>query len=496
MNTDWSLGGQMRNRIALAILTIAFSISFTGAEKAMAEPVYETIDCGFKMTGIDLTCGFVEVPENRAKPDGRKIPVHFVRAGATGDAPLPDPIVYLGGGPGMHATLGANTMIWGNRARLVKRDLIVVDQRGTGHSNPLDCFDHGTDAGADVVRQLFSHDFFDAETFRACMQELLKKADLTQYTTTASVEDIEEIRRALGYEKINLSGGSYGTRWALEYMRRRPESVRSAVLYGVAPPSELLVERVARDFQRNLDALIVACESDDVCSREYPEFHEQLDRILQAVKEKPVEVTVRVGDKKVPVTMNYEQLVTAMRFTFYSVHQAAALPSQVQAAAGGDYRPFADNLTATSIQLHNIVAEGLWASVKCAEELPFIDYERAKRLSGGTVLGTLRLESEREICSIWPRGAIPKDFNQPVESDVAALLIAGEFDPATPLDLAEETVRHLSNGLLVRVANRSHWGLRGSCIDGIVDRFLETGSVEGIDVDCASKFERPPFTVN
>lgn len=485
----------MRHRLALAVLTIVLSVSPTGAGDAPREPTYETIDCGFKMTGIDLTCGFVEVPENRAKPDGRMIPVHFVRAGATGDAPLPDPIVYLGGGPGLHATPGANGVIWGNRARLEKRDLIVVDQRGTGRSNPLDCFDHGADGGAEVVRQLFNRDFFDRETFRACMQELSKKADLTQYTTTASVEDIEAIRRALGYEKINLSGGSYGTRWALEYMRRHPESVRGAVLYGVAPPSELLVERVARDFQRDLDALIAACESDDACSQAYPEFDEQLGRIFKAVRKKPVEVVVRVGGEIVPVTMNYEQLVTAMRFTFYSVHQAAALPSQVQAAAGGDYTPFADNLTALTMQLHNMVAEGLWASVKCAEELPFIDYERAKRLSAGTALGTLRLESEREICSIWPRGAIPEDFNQPVESDVPAVLIAGEFDTATPLDLAEKTVRHLSNGLLVRVAKRSHWGLRGPCIDGIVDRFLETGSVEGIDAGCASKFERPPFIV-
>lgn len=486
----------MRHCLALRVLTVVLSVSFAGAGDAPPEPAYETIDCGFKMPGIDLTCGFVEVLENRAKPDGRKIPIHFVRAGATGDGPLPDPIVFLGGGPGMHATPNANGMIRANRARLVKRDLIVVDQRGTGRSNPLDCFDHGAAAAADVVRELFSRDFFDMDTFRACRQELSKKADLAQYTTTASVEDVEAIRRALGYAKINLFGGSYGTRWALEYMRRRPESVRSAVMFGVAPPSELLVERVALDFQQNLDALIAACESDDDCARAYPKFREQLGQVLAAVKDKPVEVAVSVGGEKVSVTMNYEQFVTAMRFTFYSVHQAAALPSQVQAAAGGDYTPFANNLSATSIQLHNMVAEGLWASVKCAEELPFIDYERAKRLSAGTVLGTLRLESERKICSIWPRGAIPEDFNQPVESDVPALLIAGELDTATPLDLAEKTVRHLSKGLLVRVAKRSHWGLRGPCITGIVDRFLETGSVEGIDSGCASKFERPAFIVN
>jgi pimeloyl-ACP methyl ester carboxylesterase len=271
--------------------------------------------------------------------------------------------------------------------------------------------------------------------------------------------------------------------------------VRAAVLYGVAPPSELLVERVARDFERDLDALVAACAAEDACSQAYPKFGKQLSQVLEAVRKEPVKVVVRADGKEVHVTMNYEQLVTAMRFTFYSVHQAAALPSQVQAAANGDYNPFADRLMALSIQLHNLVAEGLWASVKCAEELPFIDYERATRLSSGTVLGNLRLDTEREICSVWPRGTIPEDFNQPVESTVPTILIAGEFDTATPLDLAEKTARHLSNGLLVRVANRSHWGLRGSCIDGIVDRFLETGSVEGIETGCAANFERPPFVV-
>jgi pimeloyl-ACP methyl ester carboxylesterase len=396
----------------------------------------------------------------------------------------------------MHATPGANGVIWNNRARLKSRDLVVVDQRGTGRSNPLDCIEHDANGGADVVRRLFGRDFFDGEMFRACLQKLSKDADLTQYTTTASVEDIEAVRRALGYAKINLSGGSYGTRWALEYMRRRPESVRAAILYGVAPPSELLVERVARDFQRDLDALIDACESDSDCSRAYPEFATQLEQVLASVKKKPVDVVVRVAGEKVPVSMNYEQLVTAMRFTFYSVHQAAALPSQVKAAANGDFAPFADRLTALSIQLHNLIAEGLWASVKCAEELPFIDYERGKRLSSGTALGNLRLDNEREICSVWPSGAIPEDFNQPVVSAIPTILIAGEFDTATPLELAEEAARHLSNGLLVRVANRSHWGLAGNCIDGIVDRFLESGSVEGIDTGCAAAFVRPPFVVN
>lgn len=485
----------MLQRLMLVLLSLLVLTPAASAAEA-PEPSYTPIDCGFKMRGIELTCGYVEVPENRARPGGRSLPIHFIRAGATGEDSKPDPIVFLGGGPGLHATPGANGVIYGNRKLLAERDLIVVDQRGTGRSNPLDCIEHGDDAGAEVVRRVFEIDFFDGPSFDRCLRKLSEVADLTQYTTTASVEDLEEVRRALGYEQVNLSGGSYGTRWALEYMRRYPESIRSAVLYGVAPPSELLVERVAMDFQRDLDATVAACEADNACAARYPGFRKQLATLLATIREKPVEVEIRSGGEQVPVTMNYEQFVTAMRFSLYSVHMAAALPARVDAAAQGDYTSFADSVSALSVPLHNSVAEGLWASVKCAEELPFIDEARARKQSTGTALGLLRLESELEVCEVWPRGKVPEDFNQPVRSAVPALLLAGEFDTATPLELAEKAVRHLPNGRLVSVPNRSHWGLRGGCIDEIVAQFLDSGSAESVDDSCAAGYERPPFVIN
>jgi pimeloyl-ACP methyl ester carboxylesterase len=218
--------------------------------------------------------------------------------------------------------------------------------------------------------------------------------------------------------------------------------------------------------------------------------------VLERVRRQPVEAEVSAAGRKVAVQLDYERLVTALRFMFYSVHQAAALPRQVRAAHAGDYGPFANLYTRLTVDLQNGISEGLWASVKCAEELPFIDVERARKQSADTMLGTLRLDSEVSICSVWPRGKAPEDFNQPVVSDVPALLIAGELDPATPPELAESAARHLSNGLLVRVANRSHWGLAGPCVDGIIDRFLDGASPEGIDTACASAFERPPFPVD
>jgi len=457
------------------------------------------VDCGDSTGDLDVLCGYVEVLENRTRPQGRRIPLHFVRVTATGKNPAPDPLVFLAGGPGQGSTPAAMGQVLRNSDRLTRRDLLIVDQRGTGRSNPLDCISHDLQGDPGAFRRLFEKPFFDPERFRSCIEELSPRADLRQYTTLAAVEDLEELRLALGYERLNLEGGSYGTRYALEFLRRHPESVRSAVLRGVAPSFGLLVETVARDSQDALDALVAACAADGPCSETYPDFGGELSRVLERVRQEPVKVTLNnpgTGSEE-EVTLNYSQLVTALRYSLYSVRRAATLPARVRAATEGDYAPLAGILGDLLPALHNAVAEGLWASVICSEEVAFVDTERARELSRGTALGTQRLDAETAICSFWPRGEVPEDFHDPVVSDVPVLLIAGQYDPASPLRLAERAARHLAHGTLVAVANRSHWGLGGDdCIEEIVAEFLEAGSGEGIDVSCAASYERPAFDVS
>jgi pimeloyl-ACP methyl ester carboxylesterase len=454
-------------------------------------------DCGFSVDGVELDCGFIEVAENRDLDGrGRYIPYFFVRARATGPDRATDPLVELVGGPGQHASDFARDIVQRDLPRLGRRDLLIVDQRGTGRSNRLDCFSHDLAADPDALRKLFDQDFFDPGAFRRCLAELETRADLTRYTTTASAHDLEELRVALGYDVLNLRGGSYGTRLGLEYIRRYPESVRSAVLAGVAPGSALLVETVARDFQDALDAVIEACEAEEACAAAYPGFRAELHALLEEVDGQAVTVALphpATGDPH-EVRLRHAQLITALRYTLYSVRLSAGLPKQVRAAADGDWTPLAGMLPALLVGLHNAVAEGMWASVKCAEELPFIDPERARKLSSGTLMGTLRLDDEMAICSFWPRGEAAPDFHEPVRADVPVLLIAGEFDPASPLGLAEEAAKHLGRGVVVRVRNRSHWGLGGdACVDGLVEAFLEAGHGDDLDVGCATEYERPPF---
>ena len=448
--------------------------------------------------GVDarVDCGHIRVLESRAAAGGREIEIHFVRARAVGDDPAPDPVFVLTGGPGEHASRSTAQRLRSKVRFLERRDVVIVDQRGTGRSNPLDCEEYDLEADPSGFQRLFDVDFFDAETMRRCRAELESRADLTQYTATAIAADIDAVRAALGYDRINLDGGSWGTRLGLEIIRRHGERVRSAILAGVAPPTAILVETVARDFQDALDALVRDCRADTACSAAFPDFESQLKEVLARLEREPATVElVNPGTSQAePIRLRHAQLLTAIRFSLYSTGLSSALPLQVRAASEGNLAPISGLLPELLYQLKNLVSEGMWASVKCAEELPFVDLDRARSLAEGTLMGTLRLDQERAICETWPRGRVPEDYHDPVVSKVPVLLLTAELDPTSPARLGAQAAQHLENSTLVEVANRSHWGLGGNdCMRGIVMDFLEEGSGEGVDTSCATRFERPPF---
>jgi len=480
-----------------------FAAAFFGAAAGVPAPAPEPepaslviADCPQEGVEARVECGHIMVPENRDVPDGRRIEIHFVRARAVGAHPAPDPVFVLVGGPGENASRNTAARLRGRGDSLQRRDVVVIDQRGTGRSNPLDCEAYDLKADPSAFRRLFDVDFFDPAGMQRCRERLESRADLTQYTATAIAADLDAVRAALGYGKINLEGGSWGTRLGLEYIRRHGASVRSAIFSGVAPSTSILVESVARDFQDALDALVRDCRADAACAAAFPQLEAQLKGVLERVGREPVTVElVNPGTgRPEPVVLRQEQLLTAIRFALYSTDLSAALPLQVKAASEGHFAPIASLLPRLLYELKNAVSEGMWASVKCAEELPSVDLARAHRLAQGTLMGTLRLDQERAICDVWPRGSVPPDYHDPVVSDVPVLVLTGELDPTAPPRLGPETVRHLSRATLVEVAKRSHWGLGGNeCLDGIVKRFLEAGSGAGIDTSCARAFRRPPF---
>jgi pimeloyl-ACP methyl ester carboxylesterase len=272
----------MRNqRVALAVF-IALGLFGTAAPAPAAEPPHRPELTPCKQPGLppEALCGTYEVFENRAARSGRKIPLQIVVVPATGPARLADPIVYFAGGPG-EASIPQGLAVTGQLSSVAsKRDVLLVDLRGTGRSGGLFCTELQNDLQSSL--QGFLDDFLPADKMHACRDRLKKEADLSWYTTDAAVDDVEEVRTALGYGPLNLIGISYGTRAVLTYLRRHPKSVRTAMLEGVLTPEERYPLGMARATQEALDGLIAECEGDAACRGAFPKLRQDLDAVLAA----------------------------------------------------------------------------------------------------------------------------------------------------------------------------------------------------------------------
>ena len=366
---------------------------------------------------------------------------------------------------------------------------MLVDQRGTGASNPLRC----ALAGNSDYLQGYLEPIFQPELFRDCLARLEPRADLTQYTTPVAMDDLAELLDELGYGEVNLIGGSYGTRAALVFMRRHPERVRTAVLNGVAPIAFKNPLFHAREAQSALELLFDACAADPGCGAAFPALPEEFAAVMARLEETPGRVTaVHSGtEEDVELTLSREAFAEALRVMMYYTPTARQVPLAIHRASEGDYKPFVQLGLQANRSLRDQLAFGMLLCVTCSEDLPRISEEEIRRETAGTFLGDGRVRSQAEVCSFWPRGAVPADYGEPVRSEAPALILSGTFDPVTPPRFGEEAARHLPNSLHV-VAPGSH-GLGGACIDGLIAALLQSGSVEGLDTSCVESLRFPAF---
>lgn len=452
--------------------------------------------CEESFDGVEADCGQMLVYENRQTKSGRIIPINFIRVRAKTDRPAADAVFALTGGPGQGATGAPANAIAALRS-LDARDLVLVDQRGTGGSNPLDCIHYDLENDPGAFQEMFETAYFGADRFRECMERLNEVADLTQYTTSMIADDINDLRDALGYEQMMLAGGSYGSTLGLEIIRRHGGYVRAAVFRGVIPQWINQTETLAKDMEDALQRLIDDCAADGARNAAFPDFEKDLHVVLGRFAEGPVAVELPhpMTNEKTKVLVGYDELATAIRYTLYSTQFSAELPLAISNAKDGDYARLTQLLPTVLLGLSNTVSEGMWASVRCAEEFPALDEARARKLAEGTVLGVQRIDSGLAICAFWPRGAAAADFHQPFSSDVPVLMIDGGVDAATPPWMAQEIVERFSNLKLVIVPNRSHYGLGGGCIEDFVDTFVNTADAHAVDDACVKDFERPPFVL-
>src|SRR5690349_4363135 len=313
-------------------------------------------------------CGMLSVPENRSIEGGRKIDLRVVVFPATGRHRAPDPVFYIAGGPG--SSIVEDAPGFASDPPLVRehRDIVLVDQRGTGGSHPINCLFYGPPDSL----QSFLGDFMPLDAVRRCRAQYAKDTDLTQYTTTIAAADLDAVRAALGAERINLSGGSYGTRAAQEYMRRYPHRVRAAALFGVVPPSEAMPQHFARDAQRSLDAVVAECAADASCKAAFPRLADDVRSVFAGLTRAPARVK-----QSATVSLSYDMVAETLRYMLYSSTEAGLIPVVMHAAANGDYGWIARRaLRARGANTGNGMFDGLYVAITCAEDLPRTDPAR------------------------------------------------------------------------------------------------------------------------
>jgi pimeloyl-ACP methyl ester carboxylesterase len=441
----------------------------------------------------DVLCGVLQRPLDPAHPERTRIGIRYVVVPAMARRKFADPVFLLAGGPGQSAiAVAAATMpVFGRLNN--RRDIVFVDQRGTGGSAPLICADAepaslGEQADPDRQYRLTVQ----------CKAELLKlpyiksESDLGLFTTSIAVQDLDAVRRELGAERIDLVGGSYGTRVALEYQRQFPKAVRRSVLDGVAPPDMALPASFSTDNQAALDALLAACAAAPPCARDHPDLRGRFAALLQSL---PRTVSaphpLRGGSEAFVLTR--EMLLSAVRNALYAPALASALPQAIDTAARGDLVGLIGLNASFATRKETRLAAGMHLSVVCAEDVPRL---AANDDTPGKDFGIDFARFYERMCAGWPRGEVPAAFYGLVASAAPVLVLSGGIDPATPPRHGERVVRAL--GPMARhvvVANAGHGVLGLGCMRDVLYRFIdarEDRDALAVDAGCAAGVPRPP----
>lgn len=440
-----------------------------------------------QVPGVDdeVLCAQIKVLENRAAPEGRSIELRVVvlpsrRRSASA------PVFFLQGGPGAASSEMAPSL---SRSPLREHhDLVLMDQRGTGGSNPLRC---GPDDPLSGLEVIFTGEM--TGDLASCRDKM--DADLRYYTAVEAMKDLDEVRATLGHERINLWGASYGSLEALEYVRRHPKRVRALVIQGVAPPALFTSLSVARNAQWALDATVAACELNAECQSAFPDVLGELESVLASLSEKPVKISVRDprSGEQGTLVITRDLFAGVLRFLLYDGQLAGRIPSIVRAARTGEFEDLATIAAKFASLIGGSLYTGAVLSAFCSEDVDRFTEQQIREASEGTFLGpTLALNLKRS-CEGWPRGNLPDDFHDDASFEGPVLLLSGELDPVTPPFWADEAATHLPNSRHVVLPEAGHFLGPQDCVQGIMARFFEAGTVEGLDASCAERVRRRQF---
>ncbi|MCS6120856.1 alpha/beta fold hydrolase [Shewanella baltica] len=434
-----------------------------------------------------LNCGFVTVPENPNKPDGKQIQVHYVVLPAVKNVNHEEALLAIAGGPGQSAidnAAGFDAMLSKVRQQ---RDILLIDQRGTGRSNLLTC-----DEGA---QSPLSFDDDNADT-KAETQKCLAKidADVTQYGSLNAIKDFEAVRQHLGYKKLHVYGISYGTRMAQLYMRLYPAHLATVTLDGIVPMQQSVLE-IGASIDRGFDLLFKDCQETTACHAQYPELKAEFDQVAASLAKAPVMENVYdpVTGEKTMLTMTRGKFYGSIRMALYQANVRALVPHAIHQAAKHNFQPI---LGLYSLTIDNAgMAMGMHASVVCGEDMHRIT-PAMREQAQHSFMGKTMLEGLEATCEVWKVPAVDDNFSEPISSDIPTLLLSGEIDPATPPSWGELAMEKLTNAKHFVAPYATHGVAYQSCANNLIADLVRSGSVKDLDGECLKKDVRRSFYLN
>lgn len=452
---------------------------------ANSSEAIQLLSCRLAGVPQPARCGALEVAENPDRPDGRKIRISMAIIPATGERPRRDPIAVLMGGPGEDAISAA--AIYAKRFAPLRhdRDILLLDQRGTGLSGALRCTLFSNQHPEASLR-----DEFPVAAVKACEQTLRQHADLTQYTYNRFASDLERVRRDLGYGPLNLFAGSYGTRAAQVYLRMYPGSVRTVYMGSVVPIDVPGPLPFAKTEEAALGQLFDACTADPSCHSAFPHLRDEFRQISARLASGTVRVTVPGHGGA--VSLSRGRVAEWFRSLLYRPRTSTDLPWLIHRAYLGDWSPIVAGILSDAREGDSDISFGLFFSITCSEDIPFITEQQVSAETQGTFLGDYRVRQQQAACKLWPKASLPERYREPVRSSVPTVFASGDKDGGTPLWFMRHTAQGFSHRLEVILRGQGHteWN---DCVARIYQRVVVTGSVGSNRTLTCPEIPRPPF---
>lgn len=446
------------------------------------------ISAGPAFPSIKARCGTLLRPLDPTGAVAGEIELEVAVIPALDLVPEPDPLVPIAGGPGQGTVefYAAYSSAFEHVRR--SRDILLIDQRGTGESSSMDC-----PVDDDLVDGQYSTEL-TLEYTKACLDQL--PADPRFFTTSVAVTDLEAVRESLGYPTLNLYGISYGTRVAQHFARRYPGSTRTVVLDGVVPPQISLGPEIATEGQKAVNAILARCAEDAACDKRFPDIRNTFRKVIEELRESPVTIAVpHPGTGRLEQTVfGRSELATAIRLLAYHTNSIALLPLLINEAGNGNYVPLGAQYKMTVIAMTDVLSLGMHNAIVCTEDFPFfektkIDYGRI----AATYMGALQLRAIEAICSMWPKGPIDPAFKAPLSTDLPVLLLSGDADPITPPRYADLAAVKLSNARHLIGRHQGHGQIGVGCTGRLVATFIDTADPKGLETACLDRSFVMPF---